>query len=268
MAKRPSFQFYPKDWLSDVELRKASWQTRGIWMDVLCHMHCSKVRGELSGTIDQLCRLVGTTPQEMEAFIVEIRTLLFCYALRGDNGVITLRNRRMYKDGKHKEQNRLRQQRYRASRSCNAENDNKVTLHSAFARKKEIKKEKKPTQKPSQKTAKKQDRNPATLAPTNFPITDQMKTYAKDKGYHGNLQRMTDKFLAHHTAAGSKFKSWYAAWQKWLLNDLEWYPRNGRPQKASSPAAKPWTPPYEEKRNEMSVEEMRELRKLAGKIGG
>lgn len=44
---RPSFQFYPKDWLSDVAVRSLSPAARGIWIDLLCAMWTSPTRGEL-----------------------------------------------------------------------------------------------------------------------------------------------------------------------------------------------------------------------------
>lgn len=37
--KRPSFQFYPSDWLRDIALRCVSLEARGMWMDMLCYMH-------------------------------------------------------------------------------------------------------------------------------------------------------------------------------------------------------------------------------------
>ncbi len=37
--KRPSFQFYPSDWLRDTALRTCSCEARGLWMDMICYMH-------------------------------------------------------------------------------------------------------------------------------------------------------------------------------------------------------------------------------------
>lgn len=47
MAKLPSFQFYPGDWMKDPALRRCSAAARGIWMDVLCLMFESDERGKL-----------------------------------------------------------------------------------------------------------------------------------------------------------------------------------------------------------------------------
>lgn len=45
--KRPSFQFYPSDWLRDTSLRSCSIEARGLWMDMLCYMHDGQPYGYL-----------------------------------------------------------------------------------------------------------------------------------------------------------------------------------------------------------------------------
>jgi len=42
--KRPSFQFYPNDWYSDIKLRSISLGARGLWIDILCIFHQSDYR--------------------------------------------------------------------------------------------------------------------------------------------------------------------------------------------------------------------------------
>lgn len=46
-TKAPAFQFYVMDWLTDSELRCCSREARAIWVDILCHMHLSRIRGKL-----------------------------------------------------------------------------------------------------------------------------------------------------------------------------------------------------------------------------
>jgi hypothetical protein len=36
MPRRPSFQFYPADWLANNKLRDATFAERGLWIDILC----------------------------------------------------------------------------------------------------------------------------------------------------------------------------------------------------------------------------------------
>jgi len=45
--KRPSFQFYPADWLRDTALRTCSVAARGLWMDMICFMHEGTPYGHL-----------------------------------------------------------------------------------------------------------------------------------------------------------------------------------------------------------------------------
>lgn len=63
--KLPAFQFYPGDWMKDPSLRSCSLDARGLWIDMLCLMFESPVRGELRHangkpiTEQQLARICG-----------------------------------------------------------------------------------------------------------------------------------------------------------------------------------------------------------------
>lgn len=46
--KRPSFQFYPGDWMRDAALRSCSVGARGLWADLMCVMHDGDPYGHLS----------------------------------------------------------------------------------------------------------------------------------------------------------------------------------------------------------------------------
>lgn len=46
-GKSPSFPFYVRDWLSDTGIRSCSLAERGLWIELLCHMHLSPRRGFL-----------------------------------------------------------------------------------------------------------------------------------------------------------------------------------------------------------------------------
>src|SRR5690606_21098282 len=37
----------------------------------------------------------------------------------------------------------------------------------------------------------------------------------------GELARQVERFTAHHTAKGSRFENWQAAWKTWVLNSRE-----------------------------------------------
>ena len=96
--KRPSFQFYPSDWLRDTALRSCSTGARGLWMDMICYMHEGNPYGYLKvGNkvihADNLSRMVGEPVQLVEAWLHE---LLDAGVYDIDDGAIC--SRRMIKD--------------------------------------------------------------------------------------------------------------------------------------------------------------------------
>jgi biotin operon repressor len=58
----------------------------------------------------------------------------------------------------------------------------------------------------------------AVAAPDVFPITDEMRVWARENNIRTNLQAETEQFLDHHRAKGSTFKDWRAAWRTWMRN--------------------------------------------------
>lgn len=45
--KYPAFLFYPESWLADNKLSLCSYQTKGVWIDLICRMHQSEKYGYL-----------------------------------------------------------------------------------------------------------------------------------------------------------------------------------------------------------------------------
>ena len=97
--KRPSFQFYPGDWLHDAALRSVSVGARGLWIDMLCIMHQGSDYGYLKVNhkvilTANLARMCGSTLDETEGWLIEL----------GDAGVYSVDDnrcifsRRMIKD--------------------------------------------------------------------------------------------------------------------------------------------------------------------------
>ncbi len=127
MGKAPSFQYYPNDWLNDVELQSASAQTIGVWANCLSRMWGAKSKGELTGGRKTLARLCMVTEQEFTQFIQEAQALRFCDISVTDNGGVTVRNRRMFREQKDRENTRIRQERFRDKQKCNG----KVTVPSS-----------------------------------------------------------------------------------------------------------------------------------------
>jgi len=77
MGKRPSFQFYPGDWLRDTALRVCSVGARGLWIDIICLMHEGTPYGYLKVNhkvilTPNLARMVGATLGEVEGWLNEL----------------------------------------------------------------------------------------------------------------------------------------------------------------------------------------------------
>jgi hypothetical protein len=77
--RSPSFQFYPGDWLTDPKLNLCSPQTKGVWMDILCHMHLSDepgflVFGDIILDANGIQKLSKTSPKVFQKVFVELTT--------------------------------------------------------------------------------------------------------------------------------------------------------------------------------------------------
>ena len=97
--KRPSFQFYPSDWLRDTALRTCSVGARGLWIDMICYMHEGNPYGVLKVgnkviLTPNLAAMIGATLEDTEGWLHELESAgVFD---RGENGEIM--SRRMIRD--------------------------------------------------------------------------------------------------------------------------------------------------------------------------
>lgn len=64
MSKPPAFQFYPKDWLSDVKVRMMTLEQRGCYIDLLS---IAWIEGGIPADVGQLRRLLGISPKRFTA---------------------------------------------------------------------------------------------------------------------------------------------------------------------------------------------------------
>jgi len=76
--KRPSFQFYPSDWLRDTALRSCSTGARGLWIDMICFMHEGNPYGHLKVGNKvilplNLASMVGASLSEVEIWLEELQ---------------------------------------------------------------------------------------------------------------------------------------------------------------------------------------------------
>ena len=131
--KRPSLQWYPGDWLKDPNLGQCSPAARGVWMDLLSLMHENDQSGEIRGTVAGLSRVCRCSPDEMSAALNDLANTTTADVLiagvklivNGDMSrkcpglspecpeQITVINRRMNREKKDREYERLRKQKQR-----------------------------------------------------------------------------------------------------------------------------------------------------------
>jgi len=97
VAKAPAGQFYWADWLRDTELQAVSAPSRGIWINLLCHMWFAENRGKIVGTQAELTRLANCTEHEFANFLHEVARKRFGNVSRRHDEV-TLKSRRMIRD--------------------------------------------------------------------------------------------------------------------------------------------------------------------------
>lgn len=95
MAKPPAFQFYPRDHLGDT--RALHPISRGLWWDCVCYMWFQDPRGIITGTIEQLERMLSSCNADVTFFIGEIKALNVANVTES-NGIVTIVNRRMFRE--------------------------------------------------------------------------------------------------------------------------------------------------------------------------
>ena len=93
---RPSWQFYPSDWLEESGLRLCDLSARGLWIDLLCYMFKMEERGHLriNGSVlkcEHIAMLVGRPVGEVDAALKQLINYGVCET--DDDGSIY--NRRM-----------------------------------------------------------------------------------------------------------------------------------------------------------------------------
>ena len=144
MAKAPAMQFYVRDWLADTAV--VSLRAAGGWMRILCHLHLADLRGEDSRTLKGWAGILGTTIDEAaevlqdlaEQRVADIRSdrdmsrdVTFCPS--DVTAQYTVVCRRMARERKEREGNRMRKRRERSKKTGGVECHGKVTSPSATA---------------------------------------------------------------------------------------------------------------------------------------
>lgn len=129
--KMPAILFYTGDWLKDPAVRCLSLEARGLWIDMLCLMYESPVRGYLSVgngtpvTAVLLARMVGGEREQVQILLDELNA---CGVFSVDDSG-TMYSRRMVADEKLRLQKSEAGRKGMLSRYNKSDNkvDNKVT---------------------------------------------------------------------------------------------------------------------------------------------
>lgn len=66
MSRRPSLQWYPADWRNNANLRRCSWEARGVWIEIIGLMHDSDEYGILRWTIAEIAQALGAPPKSVQ----------------------------------------------------------------------------------------------------------------------------------------------------------------------------------------------------------
>ena len=83
MDKSPAFQFYPKDWLSDLNVVRMTLEEQGAYMRLLCHQW---LEGQLPANTSELARVVGVSSSR---FARMWRSIAPCFALSDDGATLS-----------------------------------------------------------------------------------------------------------------------------------------------------------------------------------
>lgn len=126
--RRPWFQFFPGDWMSDPGVRMSSLPARGLWLEMICIMHQASSPGylEINGQpidAERLANLVGARYDSVTEALQE----LLQNGVYDVDGRGCIYSRRMVRDEHKREGTRERVRRSRSKGQCNAPGNAPVT---------------------------------------------------------------------------------------------------------------------------------------------
>ena len=212
--KRPSFQFYPSDWLRDTALRSCSTGARGLWMDMICYMHEGNPYGFLKVgnkviLPDNLARMTGETLANVNAWLDELHDAgVYDF---DDNRAIY--SRRMIRDEALRN---IRAEGGKLGGNPNLKVNHKVNLED----------KQKPTPSSSSsssssininvaKATKAQRLSKDFILPTEW--IEFCRTERKDLSPESVFAQFKDYWIAQGGQKGAKL-DWFATWRNWVRN--------------------------------------------------
>lgn len=115
MGKLNWMQFFPADYLLDTHPLSAS--SRGIWMDIICHLWRSGTRGTMTLSQAQWCKLLRVSVTQLSRAVTELCHNRICDIVTTGHEAVTFTSRRMIREEKSRNSATIRQRRHRQSRS-------------------------------------------------------------------------------------------------------------------------------------------------------
>ncbi len=275
--KRPSFQFYPSDWLRDTALRSCSGLARGLWIDMICYMHEGSPYGYLKVgnkviLPSNLSLMTGLTLHEVETCLKELHDA-GVYNI-DDSGAIF--SRRMIRD------ENIRNSRAKggslggnpalinggkvnlSDNLHHATKDNlKLTPSSSSSsslNKRTLTSSKKNDENEILEVTEKQGKKRASQLPDKWQPSDGLKERWLGRGFTAErISSELEKFDSYYQGKGLAMADWEKSFNGWLLKAREIAPKQSfgqptQPQQAFQPAPtpqaetiqiKPFTPEWE-----------------------
>jgi uncharacterized protein YdaU (DUF1376 family) len=219
-ARAPAFQFYPGDFLADLNVMCMTLEELGAYWKLVS---VCWIEGSLPAEMPRLARILGVAERKMLSLWSAIGP---CFDAREDGRL----------DHPRLERERSKQAASSLARAANArkrwhagEDANASRLHadsSASAHANRC-----PPSSTSSSTAvtppvgppegdepkATPKRNRGTTLPSDFALTEERQGYALQRGIADPADAF-GAFSDHHTARGSVFKDWDAAWRTWCRN--------------------------------------------------
>ena len=116
MTKLPFMQFFPNDWLTDTSLRMLPLDSKGFWIDLICYLWKSKERGKITGTYEQIARVMGLDIQTVK-FHIKMLDVTDTATVTESNGIVTIESRRIIKEESKRSGGAKRTARHREKKS-------------------------------------------------------------------------------------------------------------------------------------------------------
>ena len=216
MPKRPSFQFYPSDWLRDTALRSCSTGARGLWIDMICYMHEGNPYGHLKVGdkvihANNLARMVGETLEVVEGWLKELQQA-GVFDLTSDSVICS---RRMIRD------ENLRQIRASGGKL----GGNPALMEKGKVNHKVIEEDKQnptPSSSSSSSSPESRKQSRGTRLPADWVPTEDQIAFCKAERPDLNPTAVADRFrdfwIAQPGSKGVKL-DWDATWRNWVRNE-------------------------------------------------